>query len=103
MLVDGTSLIKDGKAVLGSDNTVSVAFEDNRLSVSSINDCSIRLSTDRILEIRDSKGTVLSSDNNATGIGWSYSDNTTEIRMLAGFHSLFTVSVNDESIPITRY
>ncbi len=103
MLVDGTSLIKDGKAVLESDNTVSVAFEGNRLSVSSINDCSIRLSTDRILEIRDSKGTVLSSDNNATGIGWSYSDNTTEIRMLAGFHSLFTVSVNDESIPITRY
>src|SRR5690606_34766432 len=53
LLVNGTKVLKDGVALIDSDKPVTVAYGDERLSVSGLSDAKIKLYAPDVTRLRD--------------------------------------------------
>lgn len=89
MLVDGTSLIKDGTDVITADKKVSVALEDNHLSVSSMNDVKVEIASETVIGMTDENDNKIKSDEIGYGASWNYNNGILEVNTLCGFYSLY--------------
>ncbi len=91
LLVNGTKVVKDGIALIDSDKPVTVAYGDERLSVSGLSDAKIELYAPVVTRLRDfdsgvdiPNGGNLAEAMSLRGVHWSKTSDTLTLNVESG-------------------
>ncbi len=101
LLVNGTYVTKDGKKIIESDVSVTVAFGKNQLEVSSIeNDANVKVYSDitKIINVKEELRREIFENENKYGIKWSRGNDYSEFSLYNGYYSMY---LNGKILPGT--
>lgn len=88
LLVDGTSLSIDGKAMVNARDNITIAVGNNEISFSATDDTKLEVDAGEVTKIAYADGTVLVEDKFCNGITYSKKNNMLAINAEKDFYNL---------------
>lgn len=100
MVVDATTVERNGEIILEADNDISYVYGRGELSLSADNDVKFRIKTDEITKVVNERGREAAPGKMEYGYNWSYKDGYFTAEMYKGFFTLYLNGKNLPGIPV---